>query len=59
MKFQVVGNDGHWHSVSADRVEEMTLFDTEEEAWAVIPELARCLDCDETEIAVIERPDLE
>jgi hypothetical protein len=58
MQFQLVGKDGAWQSVSADRVEEPALFFTSDEALAAIPELAQSLGCAHSEIEVIERPEL-
>lgn len=56
MRYQITGS---WWNVSADKDEEGTLFDTRQDAEECIPELAKALECDPSELQVIERDDLQ
>lgn len=54
-KYRIEGRvDGQWSAQHAGAVDESTQFDSRSEAEDEIPALARALECDESDLRVVE-----
>ena len=59
MRYQIeasAGDQWHWRHAAADGDQEATLFDSREEAAAMLPGLAKALGCKRSELRIVDRP---